>query len=280
MGNQQARQVEVELTPVNYVPGVTPGAEGQFEGIDAALAGMGLAKIAGFVVSNAADADHDIDTGTGVALASDGSTLTLAVALIKQIDAAWAVGTNLGGLFTGAVAVDTTYHFFLIQKDSDLSLDAGFDTSLSAANIPAGYTAFKRLASFLTDGSSNLQAFVATEFGGGGLDMTYSDPALDIDDGSSGAGGETRTLNVPIDIKFRVRLNAFAAKKHRISSMDQDNEVVNMTSAPLPNVGEGQPAHIYERTNTLGQVRSRAEAGQGGDVLRISTQAIEDGRRD
>ncbi len=37
MGNQQARQVEVELTPVNYTPGSAANLEGDLEGIDAAL---------------------------------------------------------------------------------------------------------------------------------------------------------------------------------------------------------------------------------------------------
>jgi hypothetical protein len=52
-----------------------------------------------------------------------------------------------------------TYHNHLIRKDSDGSIDAGFDTSVSAANIPTGYTAYRRIGSVITDGSANILAF-------------------------------------------------------------------------------------------------------------------------
>ncbi|MFQ5915801.1 MAG: hypothetical protein ACE5JS_21720, partial [Nitrospinota bacterium] len=54
------------------------------------LAGLGLAN-------NAVDADHDIDIAVGEARGSgDDADLNLTSAITKQIDAAWAVGTNAG----------------------------------------------------------------------------------------------------------------------------------------------------------------------------------------
>ena len=278
MGNQQARQVETELTPVNYTPGATPGVEGDLEGIDAALAGASIASISGLVVSNAADADHDIDTGTGVAVSSESDILTLAVALIKQIDAAWAVGTNLGGLFTGAVAADTTYHFFLIEKDSDLSLDAGFDTDIGAANIPAGYTAFKRLTSVLTDGSSNIIPFVADEISGGGLEVKWTDPPLDLSAVTVTVAALV-TLQVPIDIKVEAHMNVVSERSGGgsptityLSSPDQNDEVPSTTVAPLATIithGDSIAVEVEKRTNTSGQIRRRSD--DTGGTLSIST---------
>src|SRR3972149_3936128 len=63
--------------------------------------------------------------------------LNLTTALTKQIDAAWAVGTNQGGLFSGAVGNTTWYHVFLIRRSDTGVVEAGFDTSVTAANLPA-----------------------------------------------------------------------------------------------------------------------------------------------
>lgn len=118
--------------------------------------------ISGLVCQNGTDTQHDIDIGTGEAMDStNGYVLRLTSTLTKQIDAAWAAGTNAGGLFSGTVAANTTYFVFLIRKDSDGSIDAGFDTSSTAANIPGGYTAFRLIDALITDGSANIINFYA-----------------------------------------------------------------------------------------------------------------------
>lgn len=110
-------------------------------------------------VALGADTDHDIVFSAGKITDSNGLLPIVTAGLTKQIDNAWVAGTNVGGLFSGSVAVDTTYHLFLIVKDSDLSVDAGFDTDSAAANIPTGYTAFRRIASLYTDFAGNLVQF-------------------------------------------------------------------------------------------------------------------------
>lgn len=81
---------------------------------------------------------------------ADTANIQLSTAMEKQLDATWAVGTLAGGLFTGAAAANTTYHLFLIQKDSDGTIDAGWDTDIDCANIPTGYTAYRRIRSYRT----------------------------------------------------------------------------------------------------------------------------------
>jgi len=82
--------------------------------------------------------------------------MTLPSSMAKNLGSTWVAGTGNGGLFAGSVANNTWYYFFLIRKDSDGSIDAGFDTSLTAANIPAGYTAYRRLGQFKTNGAATL----------------------------------------------------------------------------------------------------------------------------
>jgi len=117
--------------------------------------------LAGLGLSNDTDADHDIAIAVGECRNSTNVvSLVLDAVMTKQIDAAWAVGDDAGGLFSGAVANNTDYAVFLIQKSSDLTIDAGFDTDPDAANIPTGYIQYRRIGWVVTDGSANILAFI------------------------------------------------------------------------------------------------------------------------
>jgi len=76
--------------------------------------------------------------------------------MTKDISTIWASGDGNGGLFTGTVATSTVYYFFAIKADADGSIDYGWDTSIIAANIPTGYTAFLNLSIMLTNSASEL----------------------------------------------------------------------------------------------------------------------------
>jgi hypothetical protein len=96
--------------------------------------------------NNGSDATNDIDIAIGSA-ASDGTTpvlMTLASALTKRLDAAWAVGTNQGGLDTGAIA-NTGYHIWLIQRSDTGVVDALFSTSATAPTMPTNYDRKRRI---------------------------------------------------------------------------------------------------------------------------------------
>lgn len=112
------------------------------------------------ISNNGTDGDHDIDFSAGTFNFADGSgQAILSSTLTKQIDASWAEGTNAGGLFTGTVAANTWYHCFTINNPTTGISDAGFDTSITAANIPTGYTNYNYRGSILTDSSANILAF-------------------------------------------------------------------------------------------------------------------------
>ena len=113
--------------------------------------------IDGFIMSMDSDADHDMAMAAGeMRNAGNTKNVALASSLIKQIDAAWAQGTNQGGLFTGTVAADTTYHAIVIENDTTGDIDWGWDTDAAGSNKPSGWTVMRRVGSRVTDSSSNL----------------------------------------------------------------------------------------------------------------------------
>lgn len=229
----------------------------------------------GLSLSNDSDADHDIAISPGACRDSaNGDNLSLSSTLTKQIDATWAAGDDAGGMFTGSVGNNTWYHVFLIKKDSDGSIDAGFDTSISAANIPSGYTAYRRIGSVLTDGSANILGF--TQFGDV---FVWDNPPLDASNASVGNASRTLlTLSVPSGVRVLASFNTIesgTARDMRWSSPDQDDEAVSETSAPLTNFASAGyagnwPAIVTMPTNTSSQVAIRAESTNA--KVYVSTQ--------
>lgn len=142
--------------------------EGLNRGNDGALMSQGVNSasivpwvpsgwIAGIVLSLDTDTDHDVNITAGeCADSGDAYMMKITSEFTKQIDNTFAAGDDAGGMFTGSVAATTVYYIHLIRKDSDGSIDAGFDTSSSAANIPSGYTAYRMIGICKTDGSSNI----------------------------------------------------------------------------------------------------------------------------
>lgn len=140
----------------------------------------------GLVPSNATDTDHDITIGIGKARSQDDTVdIVLSSPITKQIDAAWVAGDNVGGFPSGAtLSPNSTYHLFVIASADGTLVDAGYDDNLSATNLLAdatGYTAYKRVFSITTDGSSNISTIGAfIENSGGGIIFYYVDIIQDL----------------------------------------------------------------------------------------------------
>jgi len=242
--------------------------------------------ISGLVPSNAADADHDITISTGQARDSAGAkTLTLSSAITKQLDAAFVEGNDAGGLFTGTIAADTTYHLFIIQKDSDGSIDAGFDTSLTAANIPTGFTAFRRVGSFETNSSSNLVGFTAIEAGGGSIYVNLDARATDVDTTSPGTSAVLATLSIPQDFEVLVHLDVMLRDNTGtailITSPQADDVAPNTTNADISasTANDVNSINCDRLTNTVGQIRYRSNTASGLTTFKIFTLGWTDFRR-
>ena len=130
---------EFDYSNVPGSPGRMPFAQGQLFGAT--------------ISNNATDATNDIDIAAGQCRDGANTANMINAALTKQLDAAWAVGTNQGGLDTGAIA-NTTYHVWIIQRPDTGVVDALFSTSATAPTMPANYTIKRRVASFIRSGGA------------------------------------------------------------------------------------------------------------------------------
>lgn len=127
--------------------------------------------IDGFTLSNnATDSANDIDIAAGTCKDSTNSAdLTLASALGKQIDVAWAEGGTPGtpaggfpsGLTSGSPVNDTWYRIFAIRKNTG-QVDAGFDTNTNAAALLADatdYSEFRQIGWIYYEAPGQIRQF-------------------------------------------------------------------------------------------------------------------------
>ncbi|MGH9910688.1 MAG: hypothetical protein ACRD32_08605, partial [Nitrososphaerales archaeon] len=137
---------------------------------NAALGG----HIQGLIYANSTgDATNDIDISIGMATSAnvaqaDRRTMTLTSTLTKQLDAAWAVGTNAGGLDTGSIG-NSDYYIWLIMRPDTSVVDVLFSLSSTAPTMPTNYT-FKRLIGWFKRTGAAITAFKTYELSGGGLE--------------------------------------------------------------------------------------------------------------
>lgn len=92
------------------------------------------------------DTVNDVNIAVGEAR-DEGNTgdMILASAITKQLNAAWAVGTNQGGLNTGAMADSTWYEVHLIKRTDTGVVDVMFTTTANRATLPTNYTLQRRI---------------------------------------------------------------------------------------------------------------------------------------
>ena len=160
---------------------------------------------------NATTPNTDIDIEAGRARDStDTVDLILAAPMTKRLQAsgAWSAGAGGNALFAGAKAANTWYHAFMIRKDGDGSIDFGLDTSLVAANRPAGYSKFVRLKgrAVKTDASGNIIPFINI-----GNSMEWKTLQRDMQLTNATPGSTTVTISVPPGVRSRARVYAAIA---------------------------------------------------------------------
>jgi hypothetical protein len=119
--------------------------------------------------------------------------MRLAAAITKQIDAAWAVGTDAGGLDTGSVGNNTIYGVWLIKRSDTGVVDVLFSTSFTSPTMPTDYDRKRLIAAVRTDGSANVAAYTQS-----GDFFQFHDHWTDISDSTITNGvKETGTLILP-----------------------------------------------------------------------------------
>ena len=219
------------------------------------LPGLPIGSPEGLTLSrNSTLPDTQLDIAAGRAIVAAGSDRYVAIngsAMTKRLDAACATGSGSGGLFSGTVAANTTYHVFILRRSSDGAIDFGFDTSASAANAPSGWSA-RMIGSIRTEANAFIRAFFQV-----GDRFEWASPPSDL----SGATASTVTTNlqaltVPTGIRVRV-LGIFdvanGSSTGGLFGGAPDGTATQRAFVGATNVQIRTPFEIV--TNTSGQIR-------------------------
>jgi hypothetical protein len=247
----------------------------------AAGAALGKAMFGLTLSNNVSDSVNDIDIAAGGAMDTTGVYwMSLTSGLTKRLDAAWAVGTNQGGLDTGSIANDV-YHLWLIVRSDTGVVDVLFSASATAPTMPANYDFKRRIGAVIRAGATIL-AF--SQFGD---EFLLSTNVTDVSATNPGTAAVTRTLpSVPDGIKVHalfvaaVSDNSGAQTDVRVvmSSLDQTDQAPGLATdthgsvvQAAPSVNLASHASYRVRTNTSAQVRSRLSASGANTVLTVGT---------
>jgi hypothetical protein len=256
-----------------------------------ALASSGLPTgfVNGLITSNdAGDTAKDINITAGSCRDStDAEDIVLATEITKQIDAAWAVGDDAGGMDTGAAAADTWYYVWLIKRTDTGVVDALFSLSSTAPTMPANYDAKRLIGFVLTDATPDIIAFNQYANNPGyfewavlrGLSTTTT------------TAGQLLTIDVPTGFNCEI---SWAAKAQMIggggqtvfSSPDAANAAVTalasatatdplgigFTDVTNDSIGWG-PSGVV--TNTSSQIRERSSTNGAALVFRVLSFKID-----
>lgn len=252
-----------------------------------ALAALGLVVPAGalfgLTMSNAADAVADITVAAGQAADEGGNIImVLAAAITKQIDAGWAVGTNAGGLNTGAEAANTWYEVHLIRRPDTGVVDVMFTTTANRATLPANYTQQRRIGWIRNDAGSNILAFTHVD--------NYFTLTTQINDvaASVTVTAAQVTLTVPPNTiaRFRAAVESTTAVNANAGIVFSEVAEGNVTPAittGIASLGQWDLAtgasagHFELRVNASSQIEHDAQVGAG--TFDISTFGWVDHRR-
>ena len=155
----------------------------------------------GFALSNSGTTAINIASGSAKD-ATNAADITLISTTTKQLQSsgAWSANTGGNGLFTGARAANTWYHVFAIKSAGGL-VDAGFDTSVIAANRPAAYQFYRRIGSIKTDASGNIIPFLND-----GDMFSWVTPVYDIIQATISSDTQF-TINTPAGVRVDAQLS-------------------------------------------------------------------------
>jgi hypothetical protein len=194
------------------------------------------------------------------------NAITMASAITSKVlgTGTFAAGNAGNGKFSGATAVSAGvwYHVFVIRKDSDGSIDVGFDSSVSAANKPAGYAYVRRVGSIqCADSSGNIAPF--KQFGDEFIWATTWSSA-DFSQAMTLAGGAVLcTLNVPPGVQVWADF-VIDGSTGPVSAYVSSPDAADQAVAPANGIGgfycaaAGATLRLSRiRTNTSSQVRVR-----------------------
>lgn len=219
---------------------------------------------------------------SGLTLSTAGSSTTFSVAAgecadstdtvmmqlaasLSKTTSSWAVGSGNGGLDTGAIAINTWYHAYVIRRPDTGVVDSIVSLSPSAPTLPTNYTQYRRIGAMRTNASSQWTSFVQD----GDL-FQWLAPVLDVNGAIPGSSAVLRALSVPTGLNVTAIINCrVVAGPSGEGIYFSDPAVTNLaasgTVAPLSQVGASANVDGYGqvtcRTDTSAQVRTRLAVG-------------------
>jgi len=221
-------------------------------------AGLPRGYLSGMGLSNATDTEHDITVAVGeVRDNANAVDIVLASAMTKRIDATWASGSGNGGLASGvSIATNTWYHVHAIVVSG--SVDIGFDTSVTAANLVANNSAsaFRRIGAVLTDGSSNILNFIQD-----GDEFIFKAQIVNINATAIGTSRVTQAVSTPLGVQTRAILGL-------VGQVASSNSGVRVTLTH-PDVTDATPTN--QNANNAGENSSNNNGTHAGGTHIVLT---------
>lgn len=246
--------------------------------IKSASGGAGIADakaIYGLTYSNnGSDSTNDIDIAAGGCMDATGVYfMRLGSTLTKQLDAAWAVGTNAGGLDTGTIG-NSDYYIWLIARSDTGVVDALFSLSSTAPTMPSNYD-YKRLIGWIKRSGGAIVAFHTYETDGGGIELNWDAPTLDVNLANTlTTTRRTDAVKVPLNFSVVAHLNVSVQDSVNngraiICCPDMTDAAPSPSAAPLANFG-------WTATNGVDGRQLKVRTSSAGLVAARSTEATTD----
>jgi hypothetical protein len=233
----------------------------------------------------AGDVVNDLDIAAGGCMDATGAYWITTSALTKQLDVAWAVGNNAGGLDTGAIGNSDYYIWAIARSDTGVT-DYLYSLSSTAPTMPANYD-FKRLIGWFKRVGGTIVLFTTYEVEGGGLEFLWSSPTLDVNLATTlTTARRTDAVKVPLNFAVLAHLNVGATDGATtgvyVYCPDQTDLAPSFTVTPLSSAvvqvaGSLSPMVMRIRTSATGTIAARAT--QLVDLYVVTTMGFTWARR-
>lgn len=233
---------------------------------------------------------------TGLTLSTAGGSGTFGIAVgaasgmvlasaYTKTTGAWAVGTGNGALDTGAIANNTWYHAYLIQRIDTGVVDPLISLSPTSPTLPASYTRKRRIGSMLTDGSAHWVKFIQN-----GNKFLWDVGAADDVDGIPAITQTLGAVTVPSGVIVEALISGFyqglpgASSVFLISSPLISGITSISGSFPpnwtvyLPSGGATQGFEVAVLTNTSRQVNYISNTADAATLTRFGAYGWNDAR--
>jgi len=225
--------------------------------------------------NNGTDATNDIDIAAGSVVSDDGTTIITLTAITKQLDAAWAVGTNQGMRDTGSIS-DNWWHIYAINRPDTGVSDVVSTITYGSPTLPTNYTKKAYI------GSINRASAAIRQFTQNGKEFRWKSLVADVSTTASTGSRTLHTMTVPTGRKVDAIVNAVIASTSGsdmallLTSPDDTDEAANATTGYATiTSGAGAATNYYNggqevvRTDTSARIGSR---GSSANNIRITTR--------